>query len=278
MGIVTKIKESLHKDHHKEVATTSAARSMVGNHLLENEKIISVKSTETGRPSIDTTTIHPQQDIHKPSSSVSSSIVSTKEEHDIATTVVKNPAIVKEKHFSEEVIEITPVVERHITQPEIHPIVKHSHEAETIATTESIVNPTITKTSGEEHQIHRDVDGLAHLTSQLVVSAGAHEQENAPATKRQIILEPIVKEIIHHEYIEQTQPVVTKDVYHQHIKHVVQPITEHVLAPAIVHDVNILPSTPVLISFTPEIQDRSPPQLTGELVATDVVEPKSRLM
>ncbi len=253
MGIITKLKESL--SHHDESNEFSAAHDQ---HVMHHEKheiisapaVVAVTTPHATRASMDETPIRharpsrPVSHLDQVPEVVSEPAVALTEteEHSIPLQLEKE-TIVKEQHENRILSEITPVIEKHINQTEIHQIIKPMESHEDVITSDHEVNPTIVREVDQENEI-QEMEHLANLTSHLSVIAGEHEtvRQSSTPVHEERSFQPIEKEIIHHQHIEHIQPVITKVIHHHHTQHITQPIIEKVHVKPIVHDIQVLPT------------------------------------
>lgn len=241
MGIVDKIKETLHKDKSSEVtgpntvtANTLTTTHHDGHHLLEDSRIEKVEEVKTRKPVATTTplkfTKHEHEHEHH-----------HHEEKPVLTETLETAAVTKQLNVQDNHTEVQPVIERTVIQPEIHQIVQAVKTNEHVHTTENVVEPVIKgKTISHEDTLDaKKTDEITKLTQDLALTAGKDTVEYLEKPTTQVVLEPIIHEKVEKRIIEHIQPVIEHTKVHTHHKQVIQPIEETVQAAPIVHAVQI---------------------------------------
>lgn len=244
MGIINKLRTSLSHHDIREIS----APIVNDQHLLEDEQISNqekvildpiVALPDTSRESLDVV-------FKRRSRSESPEVITALVR---APTKVEQPlqlekeAIIKEQHAKQIHSEITPVVEKHINQTEIHQIIKPMESHEDVLTSDHLVKPTIFREVNQENDIH-EIEDLSRLTTHLSVVAREHDLRRRSSTPihEERTFTPIETEFIHYQHIEHIQPIITRVIHHHHTQHITQPIIERIYVKPVIHDVRVLPT------------------------------------
>lgn len=248
MGIINKIKDTLHGDKEHEVSVAREDRHGVhqtvhsvpkhhqGQHIMEDTTVTPIAPVAP----VTHETRHHEHVHHEhvtPSAPVPQPVLIEGEK---TAEVVEKAAILKKEHHHQEHTQVQEVIERDIIQPVIVPKIKEVNEREAdVYTSEELVVPTIHQDDGKTKLTKDHTTELTDLTSQLSIQSGTDTTQHIEHAATEEILAPIIKETVHRHVIEQVQPVINVERNEYHVKKIVQPVHQTVHAEPIVQEVQL---------------------------------------